>query len=527
MRTVRNSFWATLALTVGLFGCQSESVAPGAGGADGKNVAGAMGDIHPAMDSVCHWSDTIYFQGADGSLTINKCGWEDELPAPIACATPQERWGYMRISNGYAFDNGGLTEWVGVEFALPYGWYCQTNSWKFAAVGGIAIDQNTGKPTAGNDWSVVQYAAVRGEWKIALPMAQMPNQNAFELACKLLVSPIDINGAPLAAYTTNLWAAKSSPAVGANPFVLDFTPVHCMGGAACPAPAAATVCKTVYKGLTCSGGTALSATALAPDAAGAGTTPVYRWSNGASTSSITVNPAETTTYTCTVSDGTCDIRNVTFNVNVIDAACTIGQIVDPRAEFCTSNLNVRFNQSFNIRNYVKMKSGGAVNWNTVRFTYTEPGANNQTTPANWKLSNFNAGQSVTALSSDASSGRGNQGTGEYRVYVYRVGQPTYDAAMTIRVSNSRPSNVSSTQCGGGCGGGGNGGGNGGGGNCGNVQGVKICNVPPGNPLGATTLCVSYNQLNSYVPGVCSTNNGGANSGNQSNYLGACNSNPCL
>lgn len=115
-------------------------------------------------------------------------------------------------------------------------------------------------------------------------------------------------------------------------------------------------------------------------------------------------------------------------------------------EFCTYNLDLLVGETFNIRDFVRRKNSNLpVNWGGVYFTYTAAGANNPTSPTNWKLTDFNAGNSVTVSAADAAPGTGNAGDGEYRVYIVRVGESEYDDHIKIRVG--RPSsNQSSSKC---------------------------------------------------------------------------------
>jgi hypothetical protein len=123
-------------------------------------------------------------------------------------------------------------------------------------------------------------------------------------------------------------------------------------------------------------------------------------------------------------------------------------VVHPEVEYCTYNLNIRYGETFNIRNYVHVKQGGSpseVDWSQVSFTYTAAGANDPTSPTDWNLTNFNAGTSVTVSATDNEAGDGNHGQGEYRIYVVRNGVANFDDHMTIRVQNST-SDQSTAQC---------------------------------------------------------------------------------
>jgi hypothetical protein len=123
-------------------------------------------------------------------------------------------------------------------------------------------------------------------------------------------------------------------------------------------------------------------------------------------------------------------------------------VVFPEVEYCTYNLNLRYGEIFNIRDYVHVKAGGSpseVDWTQVSFTYTAAGANDPTTPTDWNLTNFNAGTSVTVLATDNEVGDGNHGQGEYRIYVVRNGVANFDDHMTIRVQTST-SDLSTAKC---------------------------------------------------------------------------------
>lgn len=132
----------------------------------------------------------------------------------------------------------------------------------------------------------------------------------------------------------------------------------------------------------------------------------------------------------------------TYNFTVKAATAKPGG--NPELEFSTYNLDVNPGETFNIRHYIQPKDGNAsriIDWSQVTLTYTLGGANDQTSPADWNLANFNAGTPVTVTAADAGTGTGNAGQGEYRIYLLRAGQPQYDDHMTIRVAADRASSV--------------------------------------------------------------------------------------
>ncbi|MBI5915066.1 MAG: hypothetical protein HY842_06785, partial [Bacteroidetes bacterium] len=118
-------------------------------------------------------------------------------------------------------------------------------------------------------------------------------------------------------------------------------------------------------------------------------------------------------------------------------------------EFCTYNINLVVGETFNLRDYVHYKDGLyaslPVDWSKVFFTYTLVGANNPTTPADWNLANFNDGKFATLVDSDATN-PGNTGAGQYRVYIYRQGQATFDDHAEIRVTVAGTSDLTAARC---------------------------------------------------------------------------------
>jgi hypothetical protein len=123
-----------------------------------------------------------------------------------------------------------------------------------------------------------------------------------------------------------------------------------------------------------------------------------------------------------------------------------GAAATPELEFTTYNLDLNPGDTFNIRHYVVPKDGSTrpIDWSTVRFTYTDAGANDPTSPADWNLAAFNAGQPVTLTAADAAAA-GNSGTGAFRIYLVRDGQVDFDDHMEIRVDPGRTSVVNSAK----------------------------------------------------------------------------------
>ncbi len=164
----------------------------------------------------------------------------------------------------------------------------------------------------------------------------------------------------------------------------------------------------------------------------------YAWSvvEGALPAGLTLN----------ASNGTISGTPTATGSSSFTVRASTGAVTNPALGFSTAILDLNPGDTFNLRNYVRPQDASTkpIDWSAVSFTYTAGGANDPTTPADWNLSAFNAGQAVTVSSDDAAAG-GNVGTGIFRVYLVRDGQPAYDASMQIRVDAGRTSLVNSAK----------------------------------------------------------------------------------
>ena len=117
-------------------------------------------------------------------------------------------------------------------------------------------------------------------------------------------------------------------------------------------------------------------------------------------------------------------------------------------EFCASSVDLNTGDVVRIRDYLQLQDdpGGEIDYSLVLFTYTGFGADDPTTPPDWNLSAFNAGEAVTITAADGAPGTGNQGDGEYRVYVARQGEAVFDDHLTFRVDDDRDSEVDEAKC---------------------------------------------------------------------------------
>jgi hypothetical protein len=215
-----------------LVGCQTDKVAPKENGG-APSLAGAAGDPHPALDTVCQTSDTLFMVREDnGSFVVDKCfGLGGVL---IACPTGQMPWGYLIAREGYI----GTDNVVDFDFSMAPGWYCDFNRWKFGLNNNFLFDLN-GIPVIGNDWSTEIVNPVQNKWKIRIPVNTMPAPS-FEIALNVSAVRLNLFGAVTAGSTTSLWGKNrnwnvtSGSAQSTSPWLMHFTPFRCMEPAPVP-----------------------------------------------------------------------------------------------------------------------------------------------------------------------------------------------------------------------------------------------------------------------------------------------------
>ncbi|WP_395751928.1 putative Ig domain-containing protein [Prosthecobacter sp.] len=203
-----------------------------------------------------------------------------------------------------------------------------------------------------------------------------------------------------------------------------------------------------------------SAYTLAPACAAIAITPTTLNPGRQGTAySAALSATPTASYTWTVASGTLP-TGLTLNASTgalggtpsaagaysFTVKAGTGPATVPQLTFSTYNLDLNPGDTFNIRDYVLPKDGSnsPIDWSQVQFTYTGAGANDPTSPADWNLTSFNAGLPVTTTNADATAG-GNSGTGQFRIYIVRNGQTTYDDHMEIRVDASSTSLVNSAK----------------------------------------------------------------------------------
>jgi hypothetical protein len=316
MKLFKKSTLVALGLGALLFGCRPDGVSPTTGDDKSASLGGAFDDTHVTLDTVCKYSDSVFFRSSDGSYVVNKCVGAGGIAIP--CTTPQMKWGHFVMYNGYEYTATDSIHWLDIDFALASGFVCDFNNWLFTTSNSLQVDPNTGVPSVGTDWSSSVINPSRNEWKVAILVNDLP-QPCFDIACRMSVVRLRINGSPNENFRTTLWAINqnwnnpASEAASNNEFAIHYCPFGCLEQVT--PPSLDSNCVNVQGGIS----ELSTCTTLDADTAGAGIT--YLWSTGATTQSINVCPTATTDYTVTVSNGTKIFAIRKFHVNYENVRC--------------------------------------------------------------------------------------------------------------------------------------------------------------------------------------------------------------
>ncbi len=353
-----------LGLVALLFGCQPDGVGPSDSG-KGKSFDGLVGEDHPVLDTVCKYSDSVFFRSvattnlntnnyAAGSVVstgvtwgavtpttytypasfyVNKCLDPDpngpSVPGPlgyvqgniIPCPSQMMKWGHLVMYNGYLYGSQDTTHWLDVDFSLAVGFLCDLNNWDFAISNTITIDPVTGAPnTQSSDWSTLAVNPARNQWKVAINVDSLP-PNCFDLACRMSVFRLKSNGSPNENFRTTLWAINeewdnpASEGKSNNEFAIHYCPFGCLEGPAVVPPRLDSTCVNFQVGVP----GLPNCVTLNADTAGTGVT--YLWSTGATTQSISVCPTATTNYSVTISVGPRVVKIKKFSVKYSNIRC--------------------------------------------------------------------------------------------------------------------------------------------------------------------------------------------------------------
>jgi hypothetical protein len=208
-----------------LVSCQTDKVNPNNSG--GPSIAGAAGDPHPALDTVCQTGDTMFLVNElTGSLQIDKCFGLGGVP--IVCAPNQMNWGYMIAREGYVNN----TNVVDFDFSMAPGWYCNFNRWKFGLNNDFLFD-NLGRPIIGTDWSLEVVNPALNKWKVRVDVSSTPTP-AFEIALNVSAVKLNLFGQPTTGSETSLWGRNrlwnvtGNDYASASQWLLHFRPFRCL-----------------------------------------------------------------------------------------------------------------------------------------------------------------------------------------------------------------------------------------------------------------------------------------------------------
>ncbi len=570
MKNVNRSLSLLFAFGLVLFGCQPDNVDPSGTSAGNKKVAGAFDHQHMMLDSICNRTDSLYFKSTTGGFYIDKCIGAGGTV--VACSGPQQKWGSLVMYNGHESSTGSPIEWLELDFTLSTGWMCEYTDWGFLPINSVVVAPNADAPSPNNDWSAAAVSPARNQWKISIPVDSL-SARQFDMACRMNVLRLRINGSPNIPTRTVLWAMnnrwndQNCQFASNSEFATRYNAGSCLPQQ-CPPAIISTSCQTVYTGITCPGNTLNTAT-LAADSTGAGANATYTWSNGATSKNVNVTPSATTAYNVTVSNGTCGVRVITHTVNVVDASCmvtinTTSQVNQPvsfgayaAGQRITNQLSSQGVSSVNASGGLGQAwifdsanpTGGDTDLGSPNQAFGGPGiGTGGTTTNNTALGKLIVIQeSASAPNDNATGGTLNFNFASARkvtsiklVDIENTGgfirlARSSGAAVTIPIPVTGNNGVVTLTM-----------------NTDNVTqlrvrllgsgavagfttvatvvtgttqvaGVRVCDVPPGKPSGAATYCVEYDDLYMYIDGVC----GNSKSGKPGSYLGACGSNPCI
>jgi hypothetical protein len=196
--------------------------------------------------------------------------------------------------------------------------FCVFSDWLFTIDGTIYIDPNTNFPMVGTDWSNLVQNPVRNEWKVRVPVAELPSP-CFDMACRMHTIQLSLFEGAIAGSDVDIWAVNQfwnvpgHPAQSSNQYSIHYCPFACLETV--QQPEVTTNCVNVQVGWPGQ----LSGCATLDAGATAGAT--YAWSSGQTTQTISVCPTVNTDYTVTVTVNNEVVRVIRNEVHVTDVRC--------------------------------------------------------------------------------------------------------------------------------------------------------------------------------------------------------------
>ncbi len=315
MKFFQRSTVLLLAMALMLFACSPDNIGPSED-ANTPSLAGAAGDPHPRLDTICQIADTMFLVREDnGSAYVDKCyGLGGARPCGVN--DPVLRWGYLEMVEGYLDTIG----YIDCNFTMAAGWFCDRNNWEFSIASAFQFDQN-GIPLVTNDWSSNVVAPAANRWQLRIQTDVLPDP-CYSVALRVGALKLNLFGAPIAGSATILWGKNRNwnvpghPANSISPWLQNFCPLRCLQQAPIPVDSS---CVAFYSGIS-----ELACTDISANTTGLSGTLSYEWSTGATTSSISVCPTATTDYTVTISSNGTPVLINLVTVNYVNAACGNG-----------------------------------------------------------------------------------------------------------------------------------------------------------------------------------------------------------
>jgi hypothetical protein len=310
MKTISKLIFSSLAMGGLLWSCTADKVAP-------KSDSPSIGKIcenHSMLRGGC--SDTIPMKlvSTTGSDKVN-----------FGCGSNCPEWGSVYVVNN--------ADSIGIYVTMATGWLIDAAKSSLDVPGTFSFVPS-GAPNLASNFSYNDVSPMMNKWELYRDKASlnMDPSNCFSLALNLTVCRASFMGNVIPASVRHLWAVNTlwndpnSQYSSTSPYLLNWC------WASCPKawPEATRECKIAYKGLPEQNGCAT----LGPKVEGAVGAVSYEWDNGSTASTLTVCPGSTTTYRVSVSDENGPFSVTDFDVNVIDAQCTIDRSTQPTVKVC-------------------------------------------------------------------------------------------------------------------------------------------------------------------------------------------------
>jgi hypothetical protein len=235
MKIFSKSAIAMALLSVALFSCENNQVAPEANKGGAPDLAAATGDPHPAPDLIC--TTPITFELANegtGSLTVDKC----VSAGVIGACTTTISWGTVKYYVGVdyvdgVFDNGDDKEYGIFDISLPTNWYVEAVNVK-ASNESAPFNMNGIIPGVDGSWYSVTVNPVENKYQVRIPVYELPSL-WYLYAARISVVRQNLLSQVIAGSQTKLWLhnsnwndVASASYNGISPFLVGNTATSCL-----------------------------------------------------------------------------------------------------------------------------------------------------------------------------------------------------------------------------------------------------------------------------------------------------------